>query len=86
MAKQVSCPSKDLSKQIAKAKKRYAAKEDELQAVMPQLDAQAGGREAPHVRGAFVVFQRTQFADDVINTAPKGAASFASAETCPVCA
>jgi hypothetical protein len=25
-----------------------------------------------HVRGAFVVFQRTQFADDAIQSAPKG--------------
>ena len=72
IAQQVTCPDKDLRNKIAKAKKQYAAKENELQAATP-LEGTLPSDGAPRVRGAFVVFQRTQFADDVANTAPSGA-------------
>ena len=58
---------KDLSKAITKAKEAYQKAEQRAQAAM---QAQ---RERSWVRGAFVVFQRTQFAADVIQTAPTGA-------------
>jgi hypothetical protein len=67
LAKDVTCPGKDLRKAIERAKAKHTEAENRTQAAVEKEETK--GR----VRGAFVVFQRTQFADDVINSAPKGA-------------
>lgn len=66
LAQQVSS-KKDLSKAIAKAKRAYMAGEDKTRVA---VEAQ---QHNSSIRGAFVVFQRCQFSDDVTQTAPTGA-------------
>ena len=76
MAKKKTCPNLKLRKPIEKALNEYHALEQQTQDALTAADI---GND---VRSAFVVFQRTQFADDVINRAPKGAPSLLFCHTC----
>jgi hypothetical protein len=66
LAQQVTS-KKDLSKAVTKAKRAYMAGEDKTRVA---VEAQ---QHNSTIHGAFVVFQRCQFADDVTRTAPTGA-------------
>ena len=66
LSKQVANRKKDLSKAIQKAKQKFEKAEIQAQRAMLQQ------KHRSVVRGAFVVFQRTQFAEDVVRSAPTG--------------
>ena len=69
-ARQATYPDKDLSDQIEKALDKYHDKERDAQTAIKAADSDN------NVRSAFVVFQRTNLADDVIRRSPRGAHRF----------